>query len=231
MKRLKAIADKVPIASNVADIGTDHGFIPVYLIKNHIASRVIATDISPESLDKAKRLIEAEGLTDYIEARVGPGLKTIKAGEVDTVIIAGMGGILIKNILEESPDVLKDIKTLILQPMNLQNELRHWLIENMFTIKDEELVMDNERIYEIMVVVHGQQEQWNEIELEISPRLLSKRDELLKPFVLEKIKRVESIIDILKNQETQNAIKRRKECEKKLEQYKEVYQWIVQWER
>jgi tRNA (adenine22-N1)-methyltransferase len=141
-----------------------------------------------------------------------------------------MGGLLIKSILEESPEVLMKVQTLILQPMNFQHALRQWLIQNRFTIKDEGLALEDGHIYEIIVAVHGQQESWNEIELEISPRLLEKREKLLKPFVLKKIERVESIIDKLENKTTENAIEKRKACERKLKQYKEVYQWIVQWE-
>lgn len=229
--RLKAIAEKVPQGSKVADIGTDHGFIPVYLVKNGVAPKVIASDISRNSLEKTKMLVKEQGFSDSIEVRLGSGLKVLKGGEVDTVIIAGMGGKLIKNILEESPDILKDISRLILQPMSSQSKLRHWLIQNDFTIKDEELVLDNGRIYEIMLVEHGKQEQWNDIELEISPRLIEKKHILLEPFVLNKMAIMENVISKLKNSNTENALKKRKDCEEKLKKYKEVYQWIARWEK
>ena len=229
--RLKAIAEKVPQGSKVADIGTDHGFIPVYLVKNGVAPKVIASDISRNSLEKTKMLVKEQGFSDSIEVRLGSGLKVLKGGEVDTVIIAGMGGKLIKNILEESPDILKDISRLILQPMSSQSKLRHWLIQNDFTIKDEELVLDNGRIYEIMLVEHGKQEQWNDIELEISPRLIEKKHRLLEPFVLNKMAIMENVISKLKNSNTENALKKRKDCEEKLKKYKEVYQWIARWEK
>ncbi len=229
--RLKAIAEKVPQGSKVADIGTDHGFIPVYLVKNGVAPKVIASDISRNSLEKTKMLVKEQGFSDSIEVRLGSGLKVLKGGEVDTVIIAGMGGNLIKNILEESPDILKDISRLILQPMSSQSKLRHWLIQNDFTIKDEELVLDNGRIYEIMLVEHGKQEQWNDIELEISPRLIEKKHRLLEPFVLNKMAIMENVISKLKNSNTENALKKRKDCEEKLKKYKEVYQWIARWEK
>jgi len=227
--RLKVIADKVPPGSRVADIGTDHGFIPVYLVRNNIVSKVIASDISRGSLEKTINLVKEQGLSNVIETRLGSGLKVLKAGEVDTVIIAGMGGLLIKNILEESPDILQEVKTLILQPMNFQSELRRWLIQNSFTIKDEELVIDNGRIYEIMLVEHGEQEEWNDVELEISPRLLEKKHRLLEPFILKKISIMENIISKLDDNNTENATKKRKHCEEKLKKYKEVYQWTVQW--
>lgn len=229
--RLKAIAEKVPQGSKVADIGTDHGFIPVYLVKNGVAPKVIASDISRNSLENTKMLVKEQGFSDSIEVRLGSGLKVLKGGEVDTVIIAGMGGNLIKNILEESPDILKDISRLILQPMSSQSKLRHWLIQNDFTIKDEELVLDNGRIYEIMLVEHGKQEQWNDIELEISPRLIEKKHRLLEPFVLNKMAIMENVISKLKNSNTENALKKRKDCEEKLKKYKEVYQWIARWEK
>jgi len=227
--RLKAIAELVPPGARVADIGTDHGYIPMYLVKNNIVSKAIASDISSGSLEKTISLVKEQGFSNIIETRLGSGLKVLKAGEVDTVIIAGMGGLLIKNILEESPDILKGVKTLILQPMNSQGELRYWLIQNAFTIKDEELVMDNNRIYEIILIEHGRQEEWNDIELEISPRLLEKKHPLLEPFILKKIAITEDIISKLEGSDTENAMKKRKDCQEKLKKYREVYQWIVQW--
>ena len=94
--RLLAIANAVPPSRAIADIGTDHGLVPVWLVTNGIAQKAIITDISPGSLAKAESLIKQEGLADKIEPRLGDGLLPVKPGEVDTIVIAGMGGMLIK---------------------------------------------------------------------------------------------------------------------------------------
>ncbi len=99
--RLLEVANFVPKDSIVADIGTDHGYIPVFLVENNISNKVIATDISEKSLDKTVNYIKELNLRNNIEPRLGDGLETIKPCEVDTIIMAGMGGILIIEILEK----------------------------------------------------------------------------------------------------------------------------------
>src|SRR5699024_2997163 len=127
--RLKTIGKLVPQNSIVADIGTDHGYIPAYLIKNKISKKVIGTDISKESLDKIIQYVKNLNYENYIDSRLGNGLEVIKPYEVDTVIIAGMGGVLISDILDKDKEVTDSISNFILQPMIGAEELRKYLIE------------------------------------------------------------------------------------------------------
>ena len=134
-KRIKAIKDFVQHGSIVADIGADHGYLAIELIKSGKVEKVIATEknIGPfEALSK-----NISGFN--IEARLGDGLKVLSAGEVDTICIAGMGGALIQKILDDSPEVVQGAHQLILQPMNAVNKIRSWLALNNWAVADEDL--------------------------------------------------------------------------------------------
>jgi len=129
-KRLKSIVQMVQIHSKVADIGTDHGYIPVYLYSNGISDYIIASDVKLASLNKAIDEIERHKLSENIIVRLGDGLSVIKPYEVDTAIIAGMGGILITDILEKDKNIAATIKRFILQPMTASDHLRRYICEN-----------------------------------------------------------------------------------------------------
>ncbi len=142
--------------SVAADIGTDHAYIPIELIKRGAAERVIATDIRKGPLETAKNNIKENGASDKIETRLGGGLSVLKTGEADVIIIAGMGGELITDILKNDETTARAAR-LILQPMNAQYEIRRYLAENGYFIECEDLENEKQRIYNIMVVRNGSQ--------------------------------------------------------------------------
>lgn len=151
-KRLQAIADLIEYGETMADIGTDHGFLPVYLIKTGKCPYTIATDISQNSLKKAENLILSEGILNDCSARVGNGLDPIDNAEVDNVVIAGMGGILMTDILSADLNKSRSFKKFILQPRSKLYYLRKWIRDNDFTIKKERIVKEGERFCEILLV-------------------------------------------------------------------------------
>ncbi|HSN58237.1 MAG TPA: class I SAM-dependent methyltransferase, partial [Clostridiaceae bacterium] len=108
--RLGKTASMVEPCECVADIGTDHAYIPIYLVEKGVCSRAIASDINRGPIRKAERNISLHGLDGKIECRIGPGLGTLKKGEADAVIIAGMGGNLIRDILEERLDLFREFE-------------------------------------------------------------------------------------------------------------------------
>jgi len=154
-KRLQAIADFVEPGSAVADIGTDHGFLPVYLVQQGIASRVFASDISAGSLGAAKRSAEKYDVTDKVIFIHAPGLTGIGEDEIDTVVIAGVGGETIVGILEETPWT-KNGKKLILQPQTKKEVLTDYLSENGYAISATEAVRDKHRDYLVLVAISNQ---------------------------------------------------------------------------
>ena len=123
-KRLQAVADLVTEGASVADIGTDHGYIPIYLIEHHIAEKVIALDINRGPLERARMHIVGHGLKEKIETRLSDGLEKVLPGEVDTMIAAGMGGGLVIKILMEGRTVADALDTMILQPQSEIGKVR-----------------------------------------------------------------------------------------------------------
>ncbi len=153
--RLKAIYNHVS-AETIADIGTDHAYIPIELAITGRIRHSIATDINSGPLSIAAANIKKYGLTNKIELRLGPGLAPILAGEADEMIIAGMGGEMIRQILEEGRTVAQSASRLILQPMNAQYELRKWLASNHFRIDREDIATEGHKVYNILIITNGE---------------------------------------------------------------------------
>lgn len=149
--RLKLIASYVRKGDSVCDVGTDHGFIPIYLKEEGISDKVIMSDVSKGSLGKAKADAEMElGLLHGIDARLGDGLDVLEPGECDDVIIAGMGGLLIIDILSWDVTVTSSFRRFILQPRNNVGKLREWLDLAGFSVTDQVVVMENGHYCEIL---------------------------------------------------------------------------------
>lgn len=169
--RLQAIINLVT-AKTVADIGTDHAFIPIRLAQDKKITRAIATDKNRGPIEIARGNVEKYGFSEIIELRYGAGLCPIEKGEVQQIIIAGMGGVLIGDIIEESIDKAK-ASELILQPMNAQSELRKRLFEMGFKIEVEELSCEGFKVYNLMRVhFEPQEKRYEEIDLHLPPSLI-----------------------------------------------------------
>ena len=149
--RLKTIAAIVPVGARACDIGTDHGYLSIYLRQQYIAKTVIACDLNRKPLDTAKKNIEKLN-ADNITLRLCDGLQGIKRDEIDTVIIAGMGGNVISDILSHCPFNLDDEITFILQPTTSAEVLREFLCKNGFEIISETPVFENGKLYSVMLV-------------------------------------------------------------------------------
>ena len=220
-KRLLKIAEITGCVNTVMDIGTDHGYLPVYLIENKKVQSAIVSDVSLESLNTANRLIHSLGLSDKIESREGGGFSILHdEDEIDVAIIAGMGGNLIASILEDADSLIrqKNIR-LILQPMQNPEVLRKYLLDHSYYIKSENLVQDDRFIYQIIEALPGGENAQVYSELELAFGKKTSYDEealtnymaLLKnkkqniELIIEKIKESdasdkESIMDKYKNQ-------------------------------
>lgn len=216
--RLACIASKVPQGSKVADIGTDHAYIPIFLAKNYISKKIIASDIKRGPVEIAKKNILEHRVENFVEVRLGHGLRIIRPHEVDTIIIAGMGGLLIRDILDESIEVLGTIDTLILQPMIAHDVLREWLNRNGFMIVDEQLTKEGDKLYNIIVAKHGY-ECIDEIYFDIGKKLVENKDPLLNEFLDIKTNEMRKIIANLERETSESALLRRKQCKEKLSKY------------
>ena len=151
-KRLEAIASRVRRGCRLADIGTDHAYLPIYLVQEAICSKVIAADVNESPLAVAAQNICEKGLQDNIILRLGDGLSVLAPGEVDDIVIAGMGGELIASLIKNAPFVRSPQYRLILQPMSRPETLREYLMTNGFHIEDEEIICQGNKLYIIMQV-------------------------------------------------------------------------------
>ena len=157
--RLKTIAELVTPGYRAADIGTDHGYVPIYLVRNGICPFVIAADLSPGSLEKARGNIERAGLLRSgsdgpfgIECRLSDGLSAFTPGEVDAIIISGMGGILMERILRDSPLVVRSAKELILSPHRDLQLLRDYAAGSGFVITEDLSLVDKKKTYPVLKI-------------------------------------------------------------------------------
>lgn len=149
--RLAAVAARVRQGSRVADIGTDHALLPVWLVQRGQCPAAIASDIGEGPADSARRTVNEAGLAAAIPVRVGDGLSPIAPDEVDDIVIAGMGGETIAAILEAAPWVCDARYRLVLQPMSKPERLRQFLYSAGFAIEEETVVAEGERLYNVMV--------------------------------------------------------------------------------
>lgn len=193
--RLKKICNLVDINSIVADIGTDHGIIPIELSKSCISKKIIATDISKNSLEKLEHKLIYNSNIVNIETRVSDGLYCFDEFEVDTIIISGMGGILIKEILEKNLSVAKTANSLILSPNNSLDILRKFLLQNNFVIEKEDDVIENKKYYQILKVKRGKDFFRNGYEFLYGKLLIKNKSENLRIFLENELKKYENILD------------------------------------
>lgn len=208
--RLKAIALEINHGETMADIGTDHGFLPLFLWQMGICPKVILTDVSQGSLEKAMENCEKQQPGKLFDCRLGDGLQVLGAGEVDAVVIAGMGGILIAEIMGEDMAKTKSFGKFILQPRSAVGELRHWLFHNGFSVTGESLVREGKFICEILTVEPKPEkvvelalagEKRNSIRWEVPRHYGDWDDDLTKEYLERKLKREEMILTAMKNSE------------------------------
>lgn len=152
--RLAACAFFVREGCKLADIGTDHGYLPIYLVKQGKIERAIAADINVGPLQKAAMHVRKYKAEDQVQTRLSNGLEVIFPNEVDDIVIAGMGGELIAQILDAAPWVKNPEKHLILQPMTAAEDLRAYLQENGFHVKGEQAAIADGKVYSAMLAVY-----------------------------------------------------------------------------
>jgi tRNA (adenine22-N1)-methyltransferase len=190
--RLETVAKYVPKNSRVADIGSDHAYLPSYLVKNGQITFGIAGEVAKGPFQSAEKNVMAEGLSEMISVRMGDGLEVIQPGDADCITIAGMGGSLIASILESGKDKLAEVNRLILQPNINASAIRIWLVENNWELIAEEIIEEDSKIYEILVAERGEPlKPYREVSVEsgllVGPFLLQRKEKaFLKKWTLEK---------------------------------------------
>lgn len=176
--RLAAVAKFVPKGARLADIGSDHAYLPCFLAKNDQIAFAVAGEVARGPWQSAEKNVSAEGLADIISVRMGDGLEVIQPGEVDCITIAGMGGSLITSILEKGAEKLGPVKRLILQPNISAISIRKWLLDNGWELVAEEILEEDGKIYEVLAAEKGDVRKPYSVNL--------KAELLLGPFLIQR---------------------------------------------
>lgn len=184
--RLKCVADMAGECEVLADIGTDHAYIPMYMVQNSFAKKAVAGDVADGPVKIAKRNVLQNGLKDKIDVVKAYGLDAARGA--DTIVIAGMGGKLICDILKNSLKVAHSAKRLVLQPMTCAEDVRRFLHANGFAIVKEKLAKEENKIYNIMVAENGTQFYEDSFYYYAGKLLFENNDVLLAEFLHKKAK-------------------------------------------
>lgn len=223
-KRLQAVADLVTPGNRVADVGCDHAYTSIYLVENQISPYVIAMDINQGPIERAKENIKKYGYENKIKTRKSDGLEKLHVGEVDTVLIAGMGGGLTVQILTQHRDQLTGIKELVLSPQSEIYLVRELMQEIGFTITNENMIKEEGKYYVMMKA------QANTTVIDVQPYvllskehayfgrlLLESKHPILKEFLEKEHNRCSKILESLQIETTENAYVRKKEISESIE--------------
>lgn len=215
-KRLKFISSLVTDVDTIIDVGTDHGYVIIDLLKNNSIKYAIASDINKGPVERARENLKAHNLSSKAECRQGSGLKTIRPGEVAAAVIAGMGGNLIRDIIKADMDVFKSLEYAIVQPAQNPEVLREYLYKEGIAIEDEWIIYDEEKYYEIFKISNkGRVTKVDPIYYEVSEILLRKKDKVYKEYLDFKIDKYKRVIENL-GDETENSRVRKQQLLEKI---------------
>ncbi|MBE3585571.1 tRNA (adenine(22)-N(1))-methyltransferase [Desulfofundulus thermocisternus] len=221
-RRLAAIAAYVPPGAVVADIGTDHALLPIYLVAKGICPKAVATELNAGPYRSARTAVHQHGLDSKIDVRRGDGLQPLSPGEAQVIVLAGLGGNTIREILAASPEVLAASRRLILQPMADEGNLRLWLVKNGWRLVDETLVEDDGRLYMVMVAEPGPEKVSDSFILEIGPRLVEKKHPLLPVYIHKLISEYQHILESLARSNSPRTENKFREITTRLARLQEV---------
>jgi tRNA (adenine22-N1)-methyltransferase len=222
-KRLKAVADYVDKGARLADIGSDHAYLPTYLVQKNEVVFAVAGEVVKGPFEIAKNHVAQANLKENIQVRLANGLAAIEnVDKIDTIVIAGMGGILISEILEAGKGKLNSVKRLILQANNHEDTLRQWLTEHQFVIKAEQILLEAGKFYEIIVAEPTTNEHpvLSANDLLFGPFLSKEKSVIFQQKWQKELNTLNKIIDRLPDEQTE----KREEVLTEISKIKEVLQ-------
>ena len=221
--RLACVASLVPAGARVADIGSDHAYLPAALVLDGKIDFAIAGEVVKGPYENAVREIKDHQLEGQVIPRLADGLAAIEpADKVDTITIAGMGGSLIASILEKDKNKLTGIKRLVLQPNVGESQLREWLMNNYYQIMNEKIIEEDNHIYEIIVAEPSVVPfRYSKYELDFGPFLLENKGPVFRKKWQEYLQRESHVIDQMQKAQ-QPPVKKINEINEFLSQVKEA---------
>ena len=224
-KRMKAVASMVTPGNRLCDVGTDHGYVPIALLQRGKITSAIAMDINEGPLSKAKENIIRNNLTDKVQIRLSDGTHALEIGEVDTILIAGMGGELIIRILQEGEEVCKSVDEIILQPQSDIDKVRKYIRDNGYNIVDEDMVFEDGKYYPMMKIVLGEYALTNKkLSQDIinvcdiyGPFLLKNGHPVLRKYLVKQHSQLNNILEnLMKQKETDKITNRIEEIKREI---------------
>lgn len=216
-RRMEALAAMVPKGAVLADVGTDHGYLPIALCERNRIPSAIAMDLRKGPLARAKQHIVETGLSESIETRLSDGLTALMPGEAQTILIAGMGGPLTVRILAAHPEVAQAADCLILQPQSEVGEVRRFCAQAGLLIVQEDMVCEDGKFYPMMRLAHGKPYALTEPEAAFGPCLLRERHPVLKEYLVWEQAQCEKILRSLSQIENTRTRERRALIEARLQ--------------
>ena len=204
-----------------ADIGTDHGYVPISLIKSGIGDYGIACDINKGPLKIAKENIGNSMLSHKIETRLGNGIEPVETGEVETIIISGMGGLLIKDILDKDVEKTKSFKQLLLSPHSHVSKVREYLHSIGFKIDTEKMFVDEGKYYTLISALKGEEKYKSEVDYLFGKINIDEKSPVLKEYLEKGLSKLTQINALLIATGSENSLIKARENEKEIDLYKE----------
>lgn len=228
-ERLSMVASMVTAGNCLADVGTDHGYVPIYLYEKQVIPRAIAMDVNKGPLEKARIHIYEKGMEHAIETRLSDGLEAMKAGEAQSLLIAGMGGPLIERILSAYPEVTASFEELILQPQSEVFRVRRWLELQGYEIVEEHMIFEDGKYYPMFKAVKKDAPQkLAPLEDKFGRLEVLKEQEILKQFLRKEISAKKEIMKHLTAENSQKGIQRIRELEEIIKEAEEMLSRIPQ---
>ncbi len=219
--RLQAVARQIPAGRRVADIGTDHGYLPVFLAVNDISPQIIASDRGKGPLSQAEQLVGLLSLENQISCRLGDGLSVLSPGEAEVICIAGMGGMAITEIIAEGMAQARAALRLVLQPQRNVAAVRRFLADNGFRIVAEDLAEDDGFYYEIIAAEPGEM-QLSDLEAEFGPLLLSCGHPLFKDFLSLRERDLTRLLEAMADNFSPDSMARKDQLEEEISRVAKV---------
>lgn len=225
--RLKLIAGYVKKCDFLADIGTDHAYIPVYLLQKGIIKRAVGSDISRGSVEKARKNAQRYGMTEFIDLRCGDGLEAIRDDEQpDCIVIAGMGGMLAIEVMKKKLSVLKGAERIILQPQRDIDRVRYFMHENGFKIVDEAMIIEDKKFYNVIVCEKGKDSKYGKYDYWFGKKLIERKNPALKEYISCELHKMNIVFASLEGKNKEHIVERKKQIEERYKGFKEVLLWL-----
>lgn len=221
--RLQAVADFVTAGYKMADIGTDHAYIPIFLTEQQRIPNAVAMDVNEGPLERARDHVKMWRMEEKICLRLSDGFSALYPGEVQSAVIAGMGGPLMMRILKEGRDTVEQLEECILQPQSEVDRVRAFLLQEGFLFIREDMVKDDGKYYFIMKVKPGKdqngngKQEWKAEELKYGKLLLEEKNEVLLEYLQKEIALKREILARLEGKATDRIAMRKKEIRQELE--------------